>query len=270
MGWGAWRMSLRSMAIPKLMGVETEYALVPSRNCQLSLHESCAKVIDSIAALFSGGDAVRYVPTRSQDNSHDLMLANGARVYIDLNHPEYSTPIVRNPVELLAADRAGEFILTTALAEAKDQCEELRGTNLYKDSVDRGGHSYACHENYLVSPELFRCLTEAHEVALKFWVPYMVTRPLFSGSGFFSLAEAGRQGVFVVSPRGLFIGRLVGLETQAGERSILNTRDRPYADPSRFRRLHVIVGEANRADYSLFLKAGVTQFVLCMLEAGAL
>jgi proteasome accessory factor A len=57
----------------------------------------------------------------------------------------------------------------------------------------------------------------------------------------------------------------VGLETTL-KRPIVNTRDEPHADAQRYRRLHVIVGDANLSEVATFLKVGTTALVLSMIE----
>src|SRR6185437_7760435 len=59
----------------------------------------------------------------------------------------------------------------------------------------------------------------------------------------------------------------VGLETTL-KRPIINTRDEPHADAEKYRRLHVILGDANLAELSTFLKVGTTSLVLAMIEDG--
>jgi proteasome accessory factor A len=54
------------------------------------------------------------------------------------------------------------------------------------------------------------------------------------------------------------------------KRPIVNTRDEPHADPQKYRRLHVIVGDANRSELATFLKVGTTAIVLSMIEDGVL
>src|SRR6266705_390554 len=49
-------------------------------------------------------------------------------------------------------------------------------------------------------------------------------------------------------------------------RPIINTRDEPHADAERFRRLHVIVGDSNMSEFTTFLKIGVTDLVVRMVE----
>jgi Pup amidohydrolase len=57
----------------------------------------------------------------------------------------------------------------------------------------------------------------------------------------------------------------VGLETTL-KRPIINTRDEPHADPEKYRRLHVIIGDANLSEISTYLKVGTTALVLGMIE----
>jgi proteasome accessory factor A len=72
-----------------------------------------------------------------------------------------------------------------------------------------------------------------------------------------------------LSQRADFFEVEVGLETTL-KRPIINTRDEPHADPERYRRLHVIVGDANLSDTATYLKMGTTALVLALLEAGRL
>jgi proteasome accessory factor A len=52
-----------------------------------------------------------------------------------------------------------------------------------------------------------------------------------------------------------------------GGRPILNLRDEPLAG-GRFRRLHIIIGDANRSEYATALKVGTTALVAQLLELG--
>ena len=73
---------------------------------------------------------------------------------------------------------------------------------------------------------------------------------------------------YQLSQRAEFFEEIVGLETTL-KRPIVNTRDEPHADPKRFRRLHVIVGDANLSEIATFLKVGSTAIVLAMVEDDA-
>ena len=57
----------------------------------------------------------------------------------------------------------------------------------------------------------------------------------------------------------------MGLETTL-KRPIINTRDEPHAVAEKYRRLHVIIGDANLAEVSTYLKLGTTTLVLAMIE----
>jgi len=54
------------------------------------------------------------------------------------------------------------------------------------------------------------------------------------------------------------------------KRPIINTRDEPHADREKYRRLHVIVGDSNMSEYTIYLRNGVTAIVLQMIEDGAI
>src|SRR5207244_4174194 len=93
--------------------------------------------------------------------------------------------------------------------------------------------------------------------------PFFVSRQIFTGAGKLGLEaqwdERGKH-VFQLTQRADFFETEVGLETTL-KRPIINTRDEPHADPERYRRLHVIVGDANRCEVALFLKLGTTSIV---------
>src|SRR5699024_8280332 len=101
--------------------------------------------------------------------------------------------------------------------------------------------------------------------------PHLVTRQIFTGSGKVGV-EARSIGLDVpyqLSQRADFFEAEIGLETTI-KRPIVNTRDEPHADPRRYRRLHVITGDANCSETATFLKVGTTAIVLAMLEDDAL
>jgi proteasome accessory factor A len=52
-------------------------------------------------------------------------------------------------------------------------------------------------------------------------------------------------------------------------RPVVNTRDEPHADPARFRRLHLILGDANLSEWATALKVGTTRVVLELIARGA-
>ena len=85
------------------------------------------------------------------------------------------------------------------------------------------------------------------------------------GAGRVGIGQDGREHGFQISQRADYFEVEVGLETTL-KRPIINTRDEPHADPEKYRRLHVIIGDANLAEISTYLKVGTTALVLAMIE----
>lgn len=185
----------------------------------------------------------------------DLVFANGARFYNDHAHPEYCTPECARFQDLVNHDRAGERILM-ACAEAlsRQRGEEVR---LYKNNTDFAGHSYGCHENYLVPRGLdWGTLASAVQA-------FLVTRQIYAGAGKFAIEEEDRLlgPGFQLSQRSDFFSELQSVDTMQ-RRPIINTRDEAHANPQHWRRFHVILGDANMSPFATWLKVGTTALVL--------
>ena len=199
-----------------------------------------------------GFDMSREVADPSQLTDEDLGLANviltnGARLYVDHAHPEYSTPECTNPLDIVVWDKAGEQI-------ALDACRFASVTGegdllLYKNNTDNKGASYGAHENYLV-----RRSTPFGDI-VRHLTPFFVSRQVVCGAGRVGLGQDGHGDGFQISQRADYFEVEVGLETTL-KRPIINTRDEPHADPEKYRRLHVILGDANLAEISTYLKVG--------------
>jgi proteasome accessory factor PafA2 len=188
----------------------------------------------------------------------NVILTNGARLYVDHAHPEYSTPEVTNPRDCVIWDKAGERVMALA-AERALTVPGAAPIHLYKNNTDGKGASYGTHENYLMAratsfAEIVRHLT-----------PFFVSRQVVTGAGRVGLGQDGRGEGFQLSQRSDFFEVEVGLETTL-KRPIINTRDEPHADPEKYRRLHVIIGDANLSEISTYLKVGTTCLVLSMIE----
>jgi proteasome accessory factor A len=185
----------------------------------------------------------------------DLVLGNGARYYNDHAHPEYCTPECSTVAELVAHDRAGERILM----RCAQKLSEERGCSvqLYKNNTDFRGHSYGCHENYLLPRSL------PWEKLARNIQAFLVTRQIVAGAGKFAIEEEDRfvASGFQISQRSDFFSELQSVDTMQ-RRPIVNTRDEPHANPNLFRRFHVILGDANMSPFSTRLKIGATALVL--------
>jgi proteasome accessory factor A len=95
--------------------------------------------------------------------------------------------------------------------------------------------------------------------------PFFVSRQVVCGAGRVGVGQDGHEDGFQISQRADYFEVEVGLETTL-KRPIINTRDEPHADPEKYRRLHVIIGDANLAEISTYLKVGTTALVLSMIE----
>jgi proteasome accessory factor A len=190
----------------------------------------------------------------------NMVLGSGARLYVDHAHPEYSSPEVTNPRDAVTWDAAGDLVaLATVRRLAADP--ELPAVNLYKNNTDNKSVSYGSHENYLMPRsvpfgEIVRGLT-----------PFFVTRQIMCGAGRVGIGQDSSTPGYQISQRADFFEAEVGLETTI-RRPIINTRDEPHATADKYRRLHVIIGDANLSQASNYLKFGTTAMVLSLIEAG--
>ncbi|MGL4307021.1 MAG: depupylase/deamidase Dop [Mycobacteriaceae bacterium] len=191
----------------------------------------------------------------------NMILTNGARLYVDHAHPEYSAPEVTDPLDAVIWDKAGERIMDAAARYASSVPGAAK-LQLYKNNVDGKGASYGTHENYLMSRDTpFGAIVEG-------LIPFFVSRQVITGSGRVGIGQAGDQAGFQLSQRADYIEVEVGLETTL-KRGIINTRDEPHADADKYRRLHVIIGDANLAETATYLKVGTASLVLDLIESGA-
>ncbi|WP_148613215.1 depupylase/deamidase Dop [Nocardioides rubriscoriae] len=210
-----------------------------------------------------GFDMSRGIADPSQLTDEDMGLANviltnGARLYVDHAHPEYSTPEVTTPLDIVRWDKAGEQVMLDATLRAA-QLPGAPQILLYKNNTDNKGASYGAHENYLM-----RRSTPFADI-VRHLTPFFVSRQVVTGAGRVGIGQDGRTHGFQVSQRADFFEVEVGLETTL-KRPIINTRDEPHADPDKYRRLHVIIGDANLSEVSTYLKVGTTALVLAMIE----
>lgn len=185
----------------------------------------------------------------------DLVLGNGARFYNDHAHPEYCTPECQSPSDLVLHDRAGERILMACAQHLSDQ-RKIK-VRIYKNNTDFFGHSYGCHENYLLPRSLpWEPLAQGMQA-------FLVTRQIIAGAGKFAIEAEDKfvSSGFQISQRSDFFSELQSVDTMQ-RRPIINTRDEPHANPKLYRRFHVILGDANMSPFSTWLKAGTTALTL--------
>jgi proteasome accessory factor A len=209
--------------------------------------------------LGEGRVAQEFIEAEEDAGMANVILPNGARLYVDHAHPEFSSPEVTNPLDAVRWDKAGELVMLEAARRVVSMPGVSAPINLYKNNTDNKGASYGAHENYL-------CARSTPFTSLvRHLVPFFVTRQVVCGAGRVGLGQDGRTAGFQISQRADFFEVEVGLETTL-KRPIVNTRDEPHADADRYRRLHVIIGDANLAEISTYLKVGTTALVLAMIE----
>ncbi len=268
------------MALPKIFGIETEYGIVLRGSGESNPIAASSVLINAYVSELQreagkvgwdfedespGNDARGYAREGSmapEVETHlvNAVLTNGARYYVDHAHPEFSTPECADALEAVLYDKAGEMILARSMEAAARTLPNGQGIVVYKNNSDRKGNSYGTHENYLMDRAVPFGRIVQHVM------PHFVTRQIYTGAGKVG-TEAPNAGdvPFQLTQRADFFEEEVGLETTL-KRPIVNTRDEPHADAQKYRRLHVIVGDANLAEVSTFLKVGVTAIVLCMIE----
>jgi Pup amidohydrolase len=266
------------VAIAKVCGIETEYGILVVSNDEMSPTTASSLLINAYVSRLErkiGWDFEDESPQRDargfaregsmppEVETHlvNAVLTNGARYYVDHAHPEYSTPECSNPLELVCHDRAGEVILGRSMEAARQLLPPGDEILIHKNNSDGKGNSYGCHENYLMD----RAVPFSRIVQRV--TPHLVTRQVYCGAGKVGqeTGDTEHPAHFQLSQRADFFEEEVGLETTL-KRPIVNTRDEPHADPQKYRRLHVIVGDANLAEVATFLKVGATAIVLAMIE----
>lgn len=237
----------------RIMGIETEYGLIatPSGGARALSPDEVARRM--------------FHPVVEEYGSTNVFTRNASRLYLDVgNHPEVATAECDSLSQLLAYERAGDRIVDDLAQKVEQQLRDdghHESVYLFKNNVDSAGNSYGCHENYLVS----------RQVVLKDMgralIPFLITRQLIAGAGMVRPARGREPAQFLLSQRADKVWDGVSSATTRS-RPMINTRDEPHGDSSRFRRMHVIVGDSNMAEPTFALKVGSTQLVIEMLEAG--
>jgi proteasome accessory factor PafA2 len=276
------------VATQKICGIETEYGIVLRGASEPNPIAASSVLINAYVNEFlretgkagpapkvgwdfedesPGNDARGITPMGAlapEIETHlvNCVLTNGARYYVDHAHPELSTPECADARSVVVFDKSAELILRRSMEAAARSLPAGQEIIVYKNNSDRKGNSYGCHENYLMDRAVPFGRVVTHAMA------HFITRQVFTGAGKVGTEASGltsRDVPFQLTQRADFFEEEVGLETTL-KRPIVNTRDEPHCDAQKYRRLHVIVGDANLAEVSTFLKVGTTAIVLAMLE----
>jgi len=261
----------------RILGTETEYGIIarspnnpdPVDN-SLRLISHCPRLPTPNALwdyenenpfLDARGFEVEGEPERPgahYNRQLNKILPNAGRLYVDGAHPEYSTPECSNPREVVAYERAGDQIVAECLASLNISQGEEEFV-VYRNNSDGKGNSFGYHENYLISRKI------PFEYIAEVLLPFFVSRQIFCGAGKVGAENGTDPTSYQISQRADFLECLYDLNTMVN-RPIINTRDEPHTQQAHFRRLHVIVGDANMCEISTFLKVGTTAIIMDMLE----
>jgi proteasome accessory factor A len=170
---------------------------------------------------------------------------------------------VTNVRDLVVHERAGERVVEISRREAQGLLPPGTQLLVYKNNSDRKGNSYGCHENYLMDRRT------SFKQIVEHLMPFLVTRQVYSGAGKVGSENRAHPCDYQLAQRSDFFETEVALDTMV-KRPIINTRDEPHADREKYRRLHVIVGDSNMSEYTIYLRNGATALALAMIEDGAI
>ncbi|VAX30139.1 Pup ligase PafA' paralog, possible component of postulated heterodimer PafA-PafA' [hydrothermal vent metagenome] len=259
------------MRPPHLFGIETEYGLLHTdMNDPHAAERLSHGVRDHLFDKKRVGLLDMHHRAHDEPAGNGGFLLNGGRFYIDMGHVEYATPECTRLSELVAFNRAGDLLLHQSLEEMG----LLESASFIKNNIDyETGATFGAHENYLVSRDF-----PFTQEGLAQLVPFLTTRQIFSGTGrlganfvpegFVTLGDEKFPDIpFQISQRADHIVSDLYQWVQFS-RAIINTRDEPLADPERFRRMHLLLGDSNLCEYATALKIGTTALVLDLIHEG--
>ena len=251
------------MGCAKLIGIETEYA-----NAVVGYGRAGRRETDAASRLLLAlASPIADDPLEACRLPGREFLVNGARAYRDHTHFEYATQEVRSAVDLVAAVRAGDAIVNRARQCAEEALPEGQQILVMANNSDGQDHAYAGHVNILMDRIAYDRLFERRPHLLyAFFIPYLVSIQVLTGAGKVGFENGTGAAPYQLSQRADFMERADPGPHTTSQRPLVNTRDEPLADPTRFARLHVIPFDTNRHEYALYLKAGTLQLVVAALE----
>ena len=278
------------MASPKIVGVETEYANFldspgapsgsPERAARLILaHVEELALRDGGARAQEWGSYGRPIPAAGWNPTpqphymssgwgfgSDFTVA-GARIYEDHFHCELSTQECLSARDLVACVKAGDAVIDRARRAASRTLPAGDAVVVLANNADGHGNSYAGHLNVLMSRDAFDFLFDRRpQVLYRSLVPFLVTSQVITGAGKVGAENGAAPALFQLSQRADFIETAGVHAGTTCFRPLVNSRDEPLADRERFGRLHLIVFDTNRMEWALWLKAGMTQLIVAMVE----
>lgn len=291
-------MARESVAVPKAGGIETEFGIIePSYGLDAN-----ARFIKDLDLSWIGRDpsvkwdAIERVSNfrnsegREEDERHhryfkdyewrassNHLLENGARLYLDGEHGENSTPLCLTPRQLLTWNRAC-YVRIDQLRKkfiergtryriyrnnvAPRGAEERDNAYYTREEMEAAGrNSWGSHLNLTVSRAV-----PLHDL-IERSIPWFVLQLPIIGQGKVGCDLPGGSAAYQISQRADFILTAAGHSTTY-HRSIINLRDIPYADPKLFRRFHIIPFDSNMCELAEYLKILLNSVFLMAVEDG--
>ena len=259
----------------RIYGIETEYGLlIKDADFKLDPVQVAIRIKDHIFKSSELGVLDQHYRANDEPPENGGFLLNAGRIYLDMGHLEYASPECFTLTDLVTYDRAGDTLI-------QDAVEELGwrdSIGIIKNNVDlETSATFGCHENYLVG----RGFPFDERENLKLLSSFLVTRQIYCGAGRIGACNPHPfrdwEGTFVeeteanvdfqISQRADHIPNEFYRWVQYN-RAIVNTRDEPLADPSKYRRIHLLVGDSNMSEFATAMKMGTTTLILELMEQG--
>ena len=256
------------------MGIETEFGCmiqseaIQSPRIKVSPEGIAARVRDYTFKTLELGIPDLHYRDWGEPPCNGGFLFNGGRLYIDMGHLEYATPECANLFDLIAYDKAIEHVINAIVKDTG----LTPHVAFYKNNIDHfTGATFGCHENFQARRDV-----PFYRIVIPTLLPFFVTRQIYVGAGrvggYDDILEFGDgQGSvddffgYQISQRSDHIVTEI-YEWIQFSRAIINTRDEPLSDYTKYRRLHLLVGDSNMSEYATALKVGTTALVLDAIE----
>ncbi len=192
---------------------------------------------------------------------------NGGCQYIDLNHLEICIAEALDARDHLAGVQAGYRIAREASFAANRRLRADQTIHVFANNTDGLGNSFGSHLNFLVSRSGWNNIIHRLHYQLLL-ASYQASSIIYCGLGKVGSENGAPVVDYQISQRADFMEVLAGQQT-TWNRPLINSRDESLCgrDPN-LARLHVICYDHNLCDVAAFLKVGVLQIVLAMLECG--
>lgn len=256
--------------IPKAVGADIELGILAEGNSLTQL-QAARRVLEKVSGIPTHGVLLEDTEndsekegTLSLDMDRKWLTNNGASIYIDSAHPEMAHPICRSAREFVAVHRSLLTIMEDALEETNADLPEGR-IRLFCDNSDGKQHSYGSHIDLLISARCFHDIFNRRGHYLQFLGSVFASGTVF-GQGKTG-SEFGSKVPYQLSQRADFFSRLRSLDTMS-HRGLVNTRKENLCGSRKdLERFHIIFFDHNLSPINQWVKIGIIQIVLLLVEA---